>query len=383
MKIFAVIVAAGTGSRTGRTTPKQFEALAGKPVYRWSADRFAAHERISKIVIVAPPDNCETISSLPGGDHVLVTSGGSTRSASVLNGIAALQADDDDIVLIHDAARPGLSDDVIDALIEALSDFDAAAPALPVSDALKRQESGQLRDVSREALYRVQTPQAFRAGMIRQALANREQDFVDDLAAVEALGARVKLTPGREQLHKITFEDDFALVEKFMAGDAPGTMKIGSGFDVHALVEGDGVTLCGVHIPHSHSLSGHSDADVGWHALTDAIFGALALGDLGDHFPPTDEAWKGADSAVFLQHAIRLASEKGWALSNCDITLICEAPKVKPHRQTMRERTREITGLDIDSISIKATTTEGLGFAGRREGIAAQAVVMLSRSRNS
>lgn len=376
MKVHGIIVAAGSGSRAGRSVPKQFEMLAGKPLYKWSTDLFLHHPKICRTVIVLPPSADKFLGTELEDTNALVATGGATRSASVLSGLNALDAADDDIVLIHDAARPGLTSEIVDSLIAALEEADAVAPALPVNDALKRRTAASFEDVSREALYRVQTPQAFKAGLIRAALEQRTEDYVDDLAAVEAAGARIELTPGQERLHKLTYESDFALLETILTGDR---MRIGSGFDVHALEEGNGVTLCGVFIPHTHSLSGHSDADVGWHALTDAVFGALALGDLGDHFPPSDDKWKGADSAIFLQHAIRLAAEQGWHLVNCDITLICETPKVKPHRLVMRQRTAEVTALALDSVSIKATTTEGLGFAGRREGIAAQAIVMLSR----
>ena len=375
MKVHAIIVAAGSGSRTGRQTPKQFEPLAGRPVYRWSADVFLSHPDVSRTIIVlpqdCPPERLENIAN----SGLMYTTGGKTRSASVLNGLEKLSPEDDDLVLIHDAARPGLTQSVIDLLIDAMVSADAAAPALPVNDALKRKYGETLSNVDREQLFRVQTPQAFRAGAIRTALSERPEDYVNDLSAIEAAGGIVTLTPGRAQLHKITFEGDFALLETLLTG---GKMRVGSGFDVHAFEEGDGVTLCGVRIPHDRSLKGHSDADVGWHALTDAIFGALALGDLGDHFPPSDERWKNADSAVFLEHAIKLASERGWVLTNCDLTIVCEAPKIKPHRQAMREKTAAITGLHPDGVSIKATTTEGLGFTGRREGIAAQAVVMVS-----
>ena len=314
------------------------------------------------------------LANLP--ETLSIVSGGDSRSASVLNGLGALAAEDDDIILIHDAARPGLTRSVIDTVIEALKRSDAAAPALPVSDALKRRLDNALQTVSRADLFRVQTPQGFRAGMIRQALSRRDRDFVDDLEAVEAMGATVRLVDGDPGLNKITYARDMLHAQQLLQSKA-GRMRIGSGFDVHRFTEGDSVTLCGTIIPHDRSLAGHSDADVGWHALTDAIFGALGLGDLGDHFPPSDAKWKGADSSLFLQHAVKLAGETGWTVSNCDITLICEAPKVKPHREVMRSRTAEALGTDVSCVSVKATTTEKLGFLGRSEGIAAQAVVML------
>ena len=230
--------------------------------------------------------------------------------------------------------------------------------------------------MSRDALFRVQTPQAFRYGAITMALAEAGDDLVDDLAAVEAQGIEVKLVRGTDRLHKITYPEDFDMVSRLMVPPA-GQVRIGKGFDVHAFEPGDHVTLCGIKIPHSARLKGHSDADAAWHALTDAILGAAALGDIGDHFLPSDDRWKDADSGIFLKEAQRLVSEQGLAIGNCDITVICEAPKVKPHREDMRARTAELLNLPLDAVSVKATTTEGLGFTGRREGIAAEAVVTL------
>jgi 2-C-methyl-D-erythritol 4-phosphate cytidylyltransferase/2-C-methyl-D-erythritol 2,4-cyclodiphosphate synthase len=245
-----------------------------------------------------------------------------------------------------------------------------------VSDALKSQTSGHFSTVPRDGLYRVQTPQAFRLATIRDAL-QAPGSFVDDLEAVEAAGARVTLVPGDARLHKITYPEDFDLVAR-MLSPIQSVPRVGKGFDVHAFEPGDHVTLCGVQIPHSAKLKGHSDADAAWHALTDAILGAVALGDIGDHFPPSDPQWKDADSGLFLKHAQVLAEKAGYKLASCDITVICEAPKVKPHRESMRVRTAELLGLPLDFVSIKATTTEGLGFTGRKEGIAAEAVAVLS-----
>ncbi|WP_084396129.1 bifunctional 2-C-methyl-D-erythritol 4-phosphate cytidylyltransferase/2-C-methyl-D-erythritol 2,4-cyclodiphosphate synthase [Henriciella aquimarina] len=378
MKTHAIIVAAGTGSRTGLAQPKQFEKLAGKPLFQWSIDAFLASANIESIVVVMPqavlsePELVETAPS-----RVKRVEGGATRSKSVRNGLRAIDAGEDDIVLIHDAARPGLDGATIETLVEALKKADAAAPALPVSDALKRSRGDTLETVSRDNLYRIQTPQAFRYGLISKAHEQQGESLVDDLAAVETLGIRVELVPGSQRLDKITFKEDFARMEAILKPVAAPPVRIGSGYDVHAFEEGDGITLCGIRIPFHQGLAGHSDADVGWHALTDAIFGALALGDLGDHFPPSDPKWKDADSAVFLKHALSLASEAGWQLGNCDITVICEAPKIKPHREAMRQATADLAGLPLDCVSLKATTTEGLGFTGRREGIAAQATALL------
>jgi 2-C-methyl-D-erythritol 4-phosphate cytidylyltransferase/2-C-methyl-D-erythritol 2,4-cyclodiphosphate synthase len=374
MKIGAIIVAGGKGTRAGGDLPKQLWKLGSRPLYRWSVETFLEHNAISQIVLVVP----ELEASLYDSSDVLVTHGGDTRSASVRAGLSRLSLGDGDYVLIHDAARPGLSNRVIDDLIAALAEADAAAPALVVSDALKRVEGERLRTVDRNQLYRVQTPQAFRFDAIKTALSTGD-DLVDDLAAIEAQNGTVRLVDGEERLAKITFPEDFERMERLLLGARPP--RLGTGFDVHAFEDGDGVTLCGVTIPHSKKLAGHSDADVAWHALTDAILGAAALGDIGDHFPPSDPQWSGADSAVFLEHAVKIAADAGFELTSCDLTVICEAPKVKPHREAMRARTAEVTGLPISAVSVKATTTEGLGFTGRGEGSAAQASAVLSPTR--
>lgn len=253
---------------------------------------------------------------------------------------------------------------------------DAAAPALAVTDALRRAEGNELNAISRERLYRIQTPQAFRLKTLLEGLDASSDDLVDDLSAVEQIGAKIEIVPGDPRLRKITYPEDIELMSRLLP-PLLSTPRIGKGYDVHAFEPGDSVTLCGISIPHDAKLQGHSDADAAWHALTDAILGAMALGDIGDHFPPSDAKWKGAKSSIFLKEAQRLALEKGYALANCDITIICEAPKVKPHREAMRARTAELLGLPLDAISVKATTTEGLGFTGRREGIAAEAVALL------
>lgn len=375
MRVNAIIVAAGRGERAGGPTPKQRQALGDRPVFLWALEAFHAHDKVDNVVIVVPEGDAAIYAPLCP-DSCVIISGGATRTASVKAGLAACELGEHDIVMIHDAARPGLSHGMIDRLIDAMREADAAAPALPVADALKRQTGDALADVSREQLYRVQTPQVFRYGAITAALSG-DKTFVDDLAAIESTGGTVQLVPGSETLAKITYPEDLNRLEKLLMSSVTAP-RFGSGFDVHAFEPGDAVTLCGVSIPHDQKLAGHSDADVAWHALTDAILGAAALGDIGDHFPPTDPQWKGADSAVFLKHAVSLAAESGWALTSCDITLICEAPKVKPHREAMRQRTADLTGLPLDAISVKATTTEGLGFTGRREGIAAQASAVLS-----
>ncbi|MEM9572882.1 MAG: bifunctional 2-C-methyl-D-erythritol 4-phosphate cytidylyltransferase/2-C-methyl-D-erythritol 2,4-cyclodiphosphate synthase [Pseudomonadota bacterium] len=380
MSIAALIVAAGRGERAGAGVPKQLRQLGGKRVFEWSLDAFSGHESIDQCILVVPAGEAHTYSSLCPPETQIVE-GGATRTASVKAGLSACWRDTTRSVLIHDAARPGLTSRMIDALISALETADAAAPALPVTDALKRATDEAVMDVARTDLYRVQTPQAFGFNAISSALENAA-DLVDDLAAIEAIGGTVRLIDGDERLGKITYSSDLVTLEKLlMPPTAPP--RLGTGFDVHAFESGDRVILCGVEIPHTQQLAGHSDADVAWHALTDAVLGAAALGDIGDHFPPSDPQWRGADSSVFLKHAIEIARDAGWHLTSCDITVICEAPKVKPHRDAMRQTTADVTGLSLDAVSVKATTTEGLGFTGRGEGIAAQASAVLSPIRQT
>ena len=374
MKSAAIIVAAGRGQRAGSDLPKQLRLLGGRPVLQWSIDALNGHPEIEQCVLVVPPGQIDTYRRLINGG-VTLTEGGNTRSASVRAGLDACTIAENGNVLIHDAARPGLRAETISSLLSALEESDAAAPALPVADALKRKSAEALSTVDRSELYRVQTPQAFRLSAIRNALGD-DLDLVDDLAAIEATNGRVTLVTGDESLAKITYPEDHARLEKLLMPASPAP-RFGTGYDVHALEPGDGVTLCGVKISHTQSLVGHSDADVAWHALTDAILGGAALGDIGDHFPPTDPQWKGAPSDLFLKHAVDIVRDAGWALTSCDLTLICEAPKIKPHRDAMRQRTAEVTGLPISAVSVKATTTEGLGFTGRKEGIAAQASAVL------
>ncbi|MEM1286697.1 MAG: bifunctional 2-C-methyl-D-erythritol 4-phosphate cytidylyltransferase/2-C-methyl-D-erythritol 2,4-cyclodiphosphate synthase [Pseudomonadota bacterium] len=368
----AIIVAAGRGERLGSTTPKQFLTLGRRRVIDWSIEAFARHPAIGRtVIVVSDPESV----AIPDRKGLGVAIGGANRTQSVKAGLNALRANDNDIVLIHDAARPGLEAGIIDALIAALPGHAAAVPVLPVVDALKRRGE-TLTTIARDDLVRVQTPQAFRYGDISRALAGAE-DLVDDLAAIEADGGDVALVPGDERLAKITLPGDLERMTAILA-PSPITPRIGTGFDVHAFGPGGHVTLCGVEVPHSHGLVGHSDADVAWHALTDAILGAAALGDIGDHFPPSDPQWKGANSEIFLRHALSLVEARGLALATCDLTLICEAPKIRPHRAAMRERTAQVTGLAVSQVSLKATTTERLGFTGRGEGLAAQALAVLS-----
>ncbi len=373
----AVIVAAGTGSRLGGATAKQFLTVGGKPMLLWSVETMLQCKNIATVIVVAPPGEEGRVRNLlPRAWHLHVVAGGKTRTESVRAGLEALEPIGPARVLIHDAARPGLSPTVIDELLSALDAADAAAPALPVADALKSTANNTVRSVNRDNLVRVQTPQAFRASVIMQAYASASDAAVDDLALVEAAGAKVVLTPGRQELMKVTYPEDLAVVDKLIAAPA---LRVGTGFDVHGFEPGDAVILCGVRIPHTKKLEGHSDADAAWHALTDAILGALALGDIGDHFPPSDPQWKGAASIKFLRHAVKLAHDRGFRIANADITILAERPKISPHREAMRIATAEAMSVPADVVSVKATTTEKLGFVGREEGIAAQASVLLTR----
>lgn len=375
MSVSAIIVAAGKGLRAGTQKPKQYELICGKPMIEWSISAFIHSPLISQTVVVVAPDDVETLSALSWSKQVKLVEGGTTRTGSVICGLAALNTETD-VVLIHDAARPGVDEPIISTLIDSLQTFEAAVPTLAVVDALKRVgENHTLETVNRAEFKRVQTPQAFKLQTLRRLMAKAPANLVDDLAVLEVENIPVATVDGSERYGKVTFSGDFSRMEQLLTPQT--SIRVGTGFDVHAFEPGNSVTLCGVEIPHTHKLQGHSDADVGWHALTDAILGAAALGDIGDHFPPSDPQWKNVDSAVFLAHSLKLIQSKGWGVANCDITLICEAPKVKPHRDAMRARTAELTGLPIDAISIKATTTEQLGFTGRREGIAAQAIVSL------
>jgi 2-C-methyl-D-erythritol 4-phosphate cytidylyltransferase/2-C-methyl-D-erythritol 2,4-cyclodiphosphate synthase len=288
----------------------------------------------------------------------------------------ALAAHKPDLVLIHDAARPLVSPALIDRVIAALADADAAIPMLAVADTLKREDGGTWTTVARDGLMRAQTPQGFRFEEIVKAHRSfAHRGLTDDMAVAELAGLKIVRVPGEDTNMKITTPEDFTIAERLL--DAGAEYRTGLGFDAHRFAAGDHVWLCGVKIPHDHGLEGHSDADAGLHALTDAILGAIGAGDIGEHFPPTDPQWRGASSDRFLAHAAKLAHAAGASVAHCDVTLICERPKLAPHREAMRARIAEILALDIARVSVKATTTEGMGFTGRREGIAAQAIATL------
>lgn len=311
------------------------------------------------------------------GLKVIFIVGGATRAQSVRAGLAALSATDtlDSAVLIHDAARPFLAVSHVQALLRALEGADAALPALPVADTLKRLDDAGAKTVDREGLWRAQTPQAFRRAALAAAHAawDKAAEPTDDAAVIEAAGGRIVLAPGDPMLMKLTYPEDFEMAERLAGGQR--LTRIGQGFDAHTFGPGDHVTLCGVQIAHDQGLVGHSDADAGLHALTDALLGAIGEADIGEHFPPSDPQWRGAASDRFLLHALGLIRARGGQVINVDVTLICEAPKVKPHRTAMRSRLAALLDLPLDRVSVKATTTEGMGFTGRREGLAAQAVV--------
>ena len=366
----ALIVAAGTGSRAGGAVPKQYATVAGKPLIAHAYAAFAAHPSVDEVVVVI---------ALGAEDHVFAAlgpvrtvTGGATRRESVARGLAAIDADR---VLVHDAARPFVPADVIDRILAALDGDDGAMPVLAVADTLIR-DGGV---VPRDGLSRVQTPQGFRVDPLRAAHAGWpvDDEATDDAQMVRRLGGSVALVQGDAMLDKVTHPQDFAAAEAKVTWET----RSASGFDVHRLEAGEELWLGGVLIPHDKGLSGHSDADVGLHALTDALLGTIAAGDIGTHFPPSDPQWKGADSSQFLQHAATLIADKGGRIYFVDLTLICEAPKIGPHREAMRTRIGGLLGLSEDRVSIKATTTERLGFTGRGEGIAAQAVATVSLPR--
>ena len=366
----AVVVAAGAGLRAGQPVPKQFARWRGKPVVRHSVERLVSAGCAP--VIVCIPEGAENIAARAlAGLPVRFVTGGATRQLSVRAGLESLVADAPERVLIHDAARPILPRSVIDRLVAALASASGAIPVLPVVDSLCLADG---TPADRAAMRRVQTPQAFPYAEIRAAhdAWNGLAEAGDDAQVAQAAGLSVALVEGDEALHKLTFGSDFA--------PALQPFRIGTGYDVHRLTEGEELWLCGIKVEHSHGLAGHSDADVAIHALVDALLGAVAAKDIGAHFPPSDPQWKGAASGQFLAHAAALVRGAGYEIGNVDLTIICEAPKIGPHRDAMRRQLAEVLGVDMDAVSVKATTTEGLGAAGRREGIAAQAVATVIRA---
>ncbi len=371
MTTAAIILAAGRGTRAGGDLPKQWQALAGRPVV---AHALAAFAGMPRILVIHPDDRARAAAVAEG---VQLVEGGTTRDASVRNALEALAGQGVSRVLIHDGARPLVSAAVIGRVLAGLDDHPAAAPALVVSDALWTGVQGLVTGTrDRTGLYRAQTPQGFHFDAILDAHRRHGGGAADDVEVARAAGLDVAIVEGEEDNLKLTFPGDFARAEAILKGRGMD-IRLGNGFDVHAFCEGDHVWLCGVKVPHSRGLLGHSDADVGMHALTDAIYGALADGDIGRHFPPSDPQWKGAESHIFLRHAAELARARGFAISNCDVTLICERPKIGPHAEAMRAALAAIMTVEVGRISVKATTSERLGFTGREEGIAAIATATL------
>jgi len=379
MSTAAVIVAAGRGMRAGGGLPKQWRDLGGLTVAARTLAAFRTAPGIDRVMLVL---NRQDMGLAPGYEahpDVWVTQGGDSRAASVLAGLTALEPFGCTRVLIHDVARPLVSQALIARVLAALDRNDAAAPALAVTDALWRGKGDFVTGLQdRTGLYRAQTPQGFTYSAILHAHRTHGADAADDVEIARAVGLDVAIVEGEDSNIKITTAGDFARAER-MLGDQMD-IRTGTGFDVHSFGPGNHVTLCGVQIAHDRALTGHSDADVGMHALTDAIYGALAEGDIGRHFPPSDPQWKGADSRIFLDHAVDRISARGFVLSNADITLICETPKITPHAAAMVTRLASILEVAADRISVKATTTERLGFTGRGEGIAAMATVTLVQS---
>lgn len=368
----ALIVAAGSGTRVGGAIPKQYATLAGKSALAHAIDALTAHPAVNAVRVVIGAGQEQFYAAAIGGRAIAEpVIGGATRRESVANGLAVIGGER---VLIHDAARPFLPAHVIDRLLAALDETHGAVPVLPMADTLA--ESGDLLGptVPRERLARVQTPQAFRIDAIRAAHAawDESREATDDAQMARAAGFAVRTVEGSPLLDKLTYKADFDAAERRLAGAL--VSRTGLGFDVHAFTEGEGLWIGGIRIPHDRALAGHSDADVGLHALTDALLGTIADGDIGTHFPPSDAKWRGAASHLFLAHARDLIAAKGGRIDHVDLTIICEEPKVGPHRAAIRARISDLLGLPEAKISIKATTTERLGFTGRREGVAAQAV---------
>lgn len=386
--IAVIIVAAGRGHRFGGEMPKQYLEVHQQPLVRHAVQAFLDHPAIDLILPVIHPDDADILANALGGlDYLEPVAGGAARQDSVRNGLEGLASSAPDYVLVHDAARPMVAPALIDRVIEALQDTSGVIPGIAVVDTLKRaDDDGIITDtVSRDGLWRAQTPQGFKyADLLAAHRSAIGQELTDDAAVMEASGYRVAVVLGDENNIKVTTPDDLMRMEEIMSDDSAQaklvrspSFRIGSGYDVHKLGPGDHVTLCGVEITSERALIGHSDADVALHAVTDAVFGAIADGDIGSHFPPTDSQWRGASSDQFLAYACERMRERGFELSNIDLTIICEKPKIGPHRDAMRARLAEIAQIDVSCVSVKATTTERLGFTGRGEGIAAEAVIII------
>jgi 2-C-methyl-D-erythritol 4-phosphate cytidylyltransferase / 2-C-methyl-D-erythritol 2,4-cyclodiphosphate synthase len=391
MSVTALIVAAGRGARAASESgrPKQYCRLGGIPMLERTIGAFAAHPSVDDILVVIHPDDTPLYqaASRPFAARLRApVSGGALRQDSVRAGLEALAAAAPASVLIHDAARPFVDAPLITRVIASLDAHDGALPCLPVTDTLKRASQGRITGtVERDQLWRAQTPQGFRFAAIlaahRAASSGGAREFTDDAGIAEWFGLDVALVEGSEDNRKLTTAEDLRRADELLHGEPTrpaGTIRVASGYDVHAFGAGDAVTLCGVRIPHSKKLTGHSDADVALHALTDALLGVIAEGDIGVHFPPSAARWRGVASELFLKHAASLVRERGGVIVHVDVTLICEAPRIGPYREAMRAAIAAMLGLDVGHISIKATTNEGLGFIGRSEGIAAMATATVS-----
>jgi 2-C-methyl-D-erythritol 4-phosphate cytidylyltransferase/2-C-methyl-D-erythritol 2,4-cyclodiphosphate synthase len=374
MTTTALIVAAGTGSRMGAASPKQFRSLGGKPVLRWAVEALFRHRAVQSVRVVVGRGQQDVAAAALGGLEVgALIEGGAERADSVRAGLAEISGD---AVLVHDAARPFCPSPVVDRLLASLEFFEGAAPVLPVGDTLSRVGETLGEPIDRAGLARVQTPQAFRLDALKSAYEQwHGPSPPDETTVVRAAGMKVAAVEGDPALEKLTLPADFDRAEQWLAGRL--SPRTGMGFDVHAFGGEGPIMLGGVQVPHSRGLAGHSDADVVLHAITDALLGAAGLGDIGEHFPPSDARWKGSDSSLFLAHAVGLLRERGAIIDHVDCTIIAEEPKVGPHRSAIRQRIAEIAGLSPEQVSIKATTTEGLGFTGRGEGMAAQAVASI------
>lgn len=384
MTIGIVIVAAGRGERAGAPEegPKQYRPIGGRPVIARTLECFLSWPRSGPVVVVTHPDDDGLFAAATSGiadvERVVTTPGGDTRQRSVFEGLRVLSGTDATHVMIHDAARPFCDYALLDRVADALAaGEDGALPLMPVTDTLKRGSAEGLvhETVPRAGLYSAQTPQGFHLASIRaaheKAAALRRGDFTDDASIAEWAGLAVRMVEGSPDNIKLTLKRDIDLADEKLSRLALPDVRTGNGYDVHQLEPGDGVTLCGVFIPHDQTLKGHSDADVALHALTDALLATCGAGDIGDHFPPSDMQWKGAPSKIFLEHAAKIVREHGGTIMNADVSLIAEAPKIGPHRQAMRENLAAILGISLDRCSVKATTNEKIGFVGRREGIAA------------
>ncbi|WP_425046309.1 bifunctional 2-C-methyl-D-erythritol 4-phosphate cytidylyltransferase/2-C-methyl-D-erythritol 2,4-cyclodiphosphate synthase [Primorskyibacter sp. S87] len=394
MTTAALIVAAGRGQRAGGGVPKQWRELAGRRVADWTLDAFRRAPNVDLIALVLSPEDSAAWTGFAGQPDLILAKGGADRATSVRNGLDALAAHGVDKVLIHDVARPCVDAGTINSVIRALDHHEAAAPGLGITDALWTGVGDMVTGTQdRNGLFAAQTPQGFAFAAIRAAHTAHSGGAADDVEVARAAGINVRITQGSPDNIKITRPEDFARAERILTQNRPtesgpnqkksmqdgDTMdiRLGNGYDVHRFGEGDHVILCGIQVPHDRGLQGHSDADVGMHAVTDAIYGALADGDIGQHFPPSDPQWKGAASEIFLRHAVDLARERGYSISNVDCTLVCEHPKIGPHAAAMKQEMSRIMGLEGDQISVKATTSERLGFTGRGEGIAAIATAAL------